>query len=312
MKKCSIVVPCYNEEAALPLFYREITRVAAGMSELDFEFIFIDDGSRNNTLSELKKLASADKRVRFVSFSRNFGKEAGIFAGLEQSTGDYVALMDVDLQDPPDLLPDLYRAVSEEGYDCAATRRTTRQGEPPVRSFFARMFYRIINKISDVDIVDGARDYRLMRRSMVDAILSLREYNRFSKGIFGWVGFKTKWIPFVNVERAAGETKWSFWKLFCYSLEGIVAFSTVPLAFASVFGILLCLIAFFFVCVVLVKTLAFGDPVGGWPSMMCVILFLGGIQLLCIGILGQYMSKTYLETKKRPLYLVRETEEGLQ
>ncbi len=312
MKKCSIVVPCYNEEAALPLFYREITRVAAGMSELDFEFIFIDDGSRDNTLSELKKLASADKRVRFVSFSRNFGKEAGIFAGLEQSTGDYVALMDVDLQDPPDLLPDLYRAVSEEGYDCAATRRTTRQGEPPVRSFFARMFYRIINKISDVDIVDGARDYRLMRRSMVDAILSLREYNRFSKGIFGWVGFKTKWIPFVNVERAAGETKWSFWKLFCYSLEGIVAFSTVPLAFASVFGILLCLIAFFFVCVVLVKTLAFGDPVGGWPSMMCVILFLGGIQLLCIGILGQYMSKTYLETKKRPLYLVRETEEGLQ
>ena len=308
----SIVVPCYNEEEALPLFYQEATRVAGEMSGIDFEFVFIDDGSRDNTLSVLRRLAAADRRVRFVSFSRNFGKEAGMLAGLEAATGDYVALMDADLQDPPALLPELYRAVTEEGYDCAATRRTTRAGEPPLRSFFARLFYRLIHKISDADIVDGARDYRLMRRAVVDAILSMREYNRFSKGIFGWVGFRTKWIPFVNVERVAGETKWSFWKLFRYSLEGIVAFSTVPLALASVLGVLLCLIAFVFILVVLVKTLAFGDPVGGWPSMICVILFLGGVQLLCIGILGQYLSKTYLETKRRPIYLVRETEEGIK
>lgn len=306
------MVPCYNEEEALPLFYQEATRVAGEMSGIDFEFVFIDDGSRDNTLSVLRRLAAADRRVRFVSFSRNFGKEAGMLAGLEAATGDYVALMDADLQDPPALLPELYRAVTEEGYDCAATRRTTRAGEPPIRSFFARLFYRLIHKISDADIVDGARDYRLMRRAVVDAILSMREYNRFSKGIFGWVGFRTKWIPFVNVERVAGETKWSFWKLFRYSLEGIVAFSTVPLALASVLGVLLCLIAFVFILVVLVKTLAFGDPVGGWPSMICVILFLGGVQLLCIGILGQYLSKTYLETKRRPIYLVRETEEGIK
>ena len=312
MPEISIVVPCYNEEASLPLFYREITRVAAEMDYADFEFVFIDDGSEDNTLPTLRRLAAADRRVRFVSFSRNFGKEAGMLAGLEAATGDYVALMDADLQDPPALLPELYKAVTEEGYDCAATRRTTREGEPPIRSFCARMFYKIINKISDADIVDGARDYRLMRRSMVDAILSLREYNRFSKGIFGWVGFKTKWVPYVNVERVAGETKWSFWKLFLYSLEGIVAFSTVPLALASVLGVLLCLAAFVFIVVVLVKTLAFGDPVGGWPSMMCVILFLGGVQLLCIGILGQYLSKTYLEAKRRPVYLVRETEEGVK
>ena len=308
----SIVVPCYNEEEALPLFYQEATRVAGEMSGIDFEFVFIDDGSRDNTLSVLRRLAAADRRVRFVSFSRNFGKEAGMLAGLEAATGDYVALMDADLQDPPALLPELYRAVTEEGYDCAATRRTTRAGEPPIRSFLARLFYRLIHKIYDADIVDGARDYRLMRRAVVDAILSMREYNRFSKGIFGWVGFRTKWIPFVNVERVAGETKWSFWKLFRYSLEGIVAFSTVPLALASVLGVLLCLIAFVFILVVLVKTLAFGDPVGGWPSMICVILFLGGVQLLCIGILGQYLSKTYLETKRRPIYLVRETEEGIK
>ena len=308
----SIVVPCYNEEEALPLFYQEATRVAGEMSGIDFEFVFIDDGSRDNTLSVLRRLAAADRRVRFVSFSRNFGKEAGMLAGLEAATGDYVALMDADLQDPPALLPELYRAVTEEGYDCAATRRTTRAGEPPIRSFFARLFYRLIHKIYDADIVDGAREYRLMRRAVVDAILSMREYNRFSKGIFGWVGFRTKWIPFVNVERVAGETKWSFWKLFRYSLEGIVAFSTVPLALASVLGVLLCLIAFVFILVVLVKTLAFGDPVGGWPSMICVILFLGGVQLLCIGILGQYLSKTYLETKRRPIYLVRETEEGIK
>lgn len=312
MPKISIVVPCYNEQAALPLFYQEITRVAGEMDYAEFEFVFIDDGSKDDTLPTLRRLAAQDGRVRFVSFSRNFGKEAGMLAGLEAATGDFVATMDADLQDPPALLPELYKAVSEEGYDCAATCRTTRAGEPPVRSFFARMFYKLINRISDADIVDGARDYRLMRRAMVDAILSMREYNRFSKGIFGWVGFKTKWVPFVNVERVAGETKWSFWKLFLYSLEGIVAFSTAPLALASVLGVLICLIAFVFVGVVLVKTLAFGDPVGGWPSMMCVMLFLGGVQLLCIGISGQYLAKTYLEAKHRPVYLVRETEEGVR
>ena len=312
MTDISIIVPCYNEQEALPLFYAEITRVAEQMAPLTFEFVFIDDGSSDGTLSTLRSLAAQDKRVRFVSFSRNFGKEAAILAGLEAAEGAYIATMDADLQDPPALLPELYRAVTEEGYDCAATRRTSWEGEPPIRSFFARMFYKLINKISDADIVDGARDYRLMRRRMVEAVLSMREYNRFSKGIFGWVGFQTKWVPFTNVERAAGETKWSFWKLFLYSLEGIVAFSTAPLAIASVLGALLCAAAFLFIAVVILKTFLFGDPVSGWPSMMCVILFLGGIQLFCAGISGQYLAKTYLETKKRPVYLVRETEEGLK
>lgn len=311
MALITIVVPCYNEEQALPLFYQEITRVAQEMAPVDFEFLFVDDGSKDNTLPVLRSLAEADKQVRFLSFSRNFGKEAGMLAGLQHAKGDFVALMDADLQDPPSLLPELYHAVTQEGYDCAATRRTTRQGEPPIRSFFARQFYRLINRISDADIVDGARDYRLMRRSVVNAILSLGEYNRFSKGIFGWVGFKTKWVPYENVERVAGETKWSFWKLFRYSLEGIVGFSTVPLAMASVLGVVLCLAAAVAILVIVVKTLLFGDPVGGWPSMMCAILFLGGVQLLSIGILGQYLAKTYLETKKRPVYLVRETEEGV-
>ena len=312
MTDISIIVPCYNEQEALPLFYAEITRVAEQMAPLTFEFVFIDDGSSDGTLSTLRSLAAQDKRLRFVSFSRNFGKEAAILAGLEAAEGAYIATMDADLQDPPALLPELYRAVTEEGYDCAATRRTSREGEPPIRSFFARMFYKLINKISDADIVDGARDYRLMRRRMVEAVLSMREYNRFSKGIFGWVGFQTKWVPFTNVERAAGETKWSFRKLFLYSLEGIVAFSTAPLAIASVLGALLCAAASLFIAVVILKTFLFGDPVSGWPSMMCVILFLGGIQLFCAGISGQYLAKTYLETKKRPVYLVRETEEGLK
>ncbi len=312
MPKISIVVPCYNEREALPLFFREIVRTAEEMAPVEFEFLFVDDGSSDGTLSGLRMLAEQDVRVRFLSFSRNFGKEAAMLAGLEAATGDYVATMDADLQDPPSLLPALYHAVTEEGYDCAATRRINRDGEPPVRSFCARMFYKLINHISDADIVDGARDYRLMCRRMVDAVLSLHEYNRFSKGIFGWVGFQTKWVPFVNVERAAGETKWSFWKLFLYSVEGIIAFSTAPLAVASVLGGLLCVVAFLFILVIVFKTLAFGDSVGGWPSMMCVILFLGGIQLFCIGILGQYLAKTYLETKKRPIYLIRETEKGLK
>ena len=307
MAKLSIVVPCYNEEAALPLFYQEVCRVAGEMAPVEFEFLFVDDGSRDGTLPLLRQLAAQDARVRFLSFSRNFGKEAGMLAGLQHAKGDFVALMDADLQDPPALLPELYRAVTEEGYDCAATCRTTRQGEPPIRSFFAKLFYKIINRISDADIVDGARDYRLMRRSVVDAILSLGEYNRFSKGIFGWVGFRTKWVPYENVERAAGETKWSFWKLLLYSLEGIVAFSTAPLAIASVLGALLCFGSAVAIVVVVCKTLLFGDPVGGWPSMMCVLLFFSGVQLFCTGILGQYLAKTYLETKRRPVYLVRET-----
>ena len=310
--KISIVVPCYNEQESLPLFYGEMDRVTKLMPEVDFELLFVDDGSKDQTLPKLRALAAQDARVRFVSFSRNFGKEAGMLAGLEHATGDFVALMDADLQDPPALLPELYRAVTEKGFDCAATRRVTRAGEPPIRSFFARCFYKLINRISDADIVDGARDYRLMRRTMVDAILSMKEYNRFSKGIFGWVGFRTKWVPYENIERAAGETKWSFWKLFRYSLEGIIAFSTAPLAIASVLGFLCCFSAFVYMLVIIIRTLAFGDPVGGWPSLMCVILFLGGLQLFTIGILGQYLARTYLETKRRPSYLVRETEEGVK
>ena len=311
-KKLLIVIPCYNEEAELPYFLQEIRKVADNMSttfQLDFEILFINDGSRDKTLQILRQAAQEDKRIRYISFARNFGKEAAMYAGFQNCTGDYAAVMDADMQDPPSLLPEMYQALQSGEYDSVATRRVTRKGEPPIRSFFARCFYKLINRISDADIVDGARDFRLMTRQMVDAILSMTEYNRFSKGIFGWVGFHTKWLPYENVERVAGETKWSFWKLFLYSLEGITAFSTAPLAIASIAGILLCIVALLFVCVVVVKTLAFGDAVGGWPSMMCVILFLGGVQLFCMGILGQYLAKTYLETKKRPIYIVQETNE---
>lgn len=312
MQCLSCIIPCYNEEAALPYFLQEIRKVADNVSttfQLDFEILFINDGSRDKTLQILRQAAQEDKRIRYISFARNFGKEAAMYAGFQNCTGDYAAVMDADMQDPPSLLPEMYQALQSGEYDSVATRRVTRKGEPPIRSFFARCFYKLINRISDADIVDGARDFRLMTRQMVDAILSMTEYNRFSKGIFGWVGFRTKWLPYENVERVAGETKWSFWKLFLYSLEGITAFSTAPLAIASIAGILLCIVALLFVCVVLVKTLAFGDAVGGWPSMMCVILFLGGVQLFCMGILGQYLAKTYLETKKRPIYIVQETNE---
>lgn len=307
----SIVVPCYNEQEALPYFYEEICRVAGEMKAshgADFEFIFVDDGSRDNTLAIARELHKKDPRVRYISFSRNFGKEAGILAGLKAAKGDYVAMMDADLQDPPALLPRMLDALLQEDYDCAATRRTNRKGEPPIRSFFARMFYKIINRLSDADIVDGARDYRLMRRRMVDAILALPEYNRFSKGIFGWVGFKTKWLEYVNVERVAGETKWSFWKLFLYSLEGIVAFTTAPLALASLVGIAFCALAFVMIVFIIVRTLLFGDPTSGWPSMVCIIFLCSGVQLFCMGVLGQYLAKTYMEVKRRPVYIVRETE----
>ena len=308
----SIVVPCYNEQEALPYFYKEICRVAEEMKAshgADFEFIFVDDGSKDKTLSIARELHKQDARVRYISFSRNFGKEAGILAGLEAAKGDYVAMMDADLQDPPALLPQMLDALLEEDYDCAATRRTNRKGEPPIRSFFARMFYKIINRLSDADIVDGARDYRLMRRRMVDAILALPEYNRFSKGIFGWVGFKTKWLEYVNVERVAGETKWSFWKLFLYSLEGIVAFTTAPLALASLIGIIFCVLAFVMILFIIVRTLLFGDPTSGWPSLVCIIFLCSGVQLFCMGVLGQYLAKTYMEVKHRPVYIVRETEQ---
>ncbi len=308
----SIVVPCYNEQEALPYFYKEICRVAEEMKSshgADFEFIFVDDGSKDKTLAIARELHKQDARVRYISFSRNFGKEAGILAGLEASRGDYVAMMDADLQDPPALLPRMLDALLQEDYDCAATRRTNRKGEPPIRSFFARMFYKIINRLSDADIVDGARDYRLMRRRMVDAILALPEYNRFSKGIFGWVGFKTKWLEYVNVERVAGETKWSFWKLFLYSLEGIVAFTTAPLALASLIGIIFCVLAFVMILFIIVRTLLFGDPTSGWPSLVCIIFLCSGVQLFCMGVLGQYLAKTYMEVKHRPVYIVRETEQ---
>lgn len=265
----------------------------------------MDDGSRDRTVEEVKDLKKRDDRVRLVSFSRNFGKESAIFAGLQKAKGDYVVMMDADLQDPPALLPEMFSYI-KEGYDSVATRRVTRKGEPPIRSFFARMFYKLVNRISKTEIVDGARDYRLMTRQVVDAILQMTEYNRFTKGIFGWVGYTTKWLEFENVERAHGETKWSFWKLFIYALDGIIAFSTVPLALASILGVVFCIVAFLLILVIIIKTLAVGDPVGGWPSMVCIICMVSGVQLFCLGIVGQYLSKTYMEVKKRPIYLVKE------
>ena len=308
MKKLiSVIVPCYNEQEVLHMFYDEISRVAGEMSAYDFEFIFVNDGSRDNTLNICKELAAQDERVKFISFSRNFGKEAGIYAGFEKSKGDLVCMMDADLQDPPALLPEMVKAIEEEGYDSVATRRVTRKGEPPIRSFFARMFYKLMNKISKTEIVDGARDYRLMTRQFVNSLLDLGEYNRFSKGLFGWVGYNTKWLEYENVERAAGETKWSFWKLLLYSIEGIMAFSTVPLAISAVMGILFCIISFAMILFIIAKTIMFGDPVAGWPSTACIILFVGGVQLFCVGILGQYLAKTYLEVKGRPIYICKET-----
>lgn len=308
MKKISIVVPCYNEEKALPFLYNKICEVSDDMSEQNFEFIFVDDGSKDNTLNIIKDFSVNDKRTRYISFSRNFGKEAAMYSGIEAANGDFIAIMDADMQDPPSLLPQMYHYVKDGEYDSVATRRVTREGEPPIRSFFARQFYKIINKISNVDIVDGARDFRLMSRQMAEAIVSMKEYNRFSKGIYGWVGFKTKWLPFKNVERIAGETKWSFGKLFLYSLEGIIEFSTKPLAIASILGLMFCIIAFIFICVIVIKTIIYNNPVNGWPSLVCIMLFVSGIQLFCMGIIGQYLSKTYLETKRRPLYIIKETE----
>lgn len=311
MEKISVIVPCYNEEKALLLFYEEMERVRKQDFEgiANFEYIFVNDGSKDKTLEEIKELRKKDDKVRYVSFSRNFGKEAAMLAGLEAAKGDYITLMDADLQDPPALLKKMYDAIKLEGYDTVATRRVTRKGEPPIRSFFAKIFYKIINKISDIEMVDGARDYRLMKRKVVDAIISLKEYNRYSKGLFSFVGFDTKWLEYENVERVAGETKWSFWKLFKYALEGIVAFSTTPLLISSLLGLLFCLVAFVAIIFIIVGTLIYGDPTSGWPSLVCIIVFVSGIQLFSMGIIGQYLSKAYLEVKKRPIYIVKETEQ---
>jgi len=308
MKKISIIVPCYNEEQAIPFFYDEITKIAKKI-KYDFEYIFVNDGSKDKTINVIKKYSKKDKRVKYIHFSRNFGKEAAMLAGLKLSSGDYVAIMDADLQDPPSLLPEMLKILEDKDndYDCVGTRRVTRKGEPPIRSFFARMFYKIINKMSKTEMVDGARDYRLMSRQMVNSILELKEYNRYSKGLFQFVGYNTKWLEYENIERIAGETKWSFWKLFLYALEGIIAFSTTPLAISSIMGLLFCIISFILIIIIIIKTLIFGDPTSGWPSLVCIIFFVSGIQLFCLGIIGQYLSKTYLETKNRPIYFIKET-----
>lgn len=306
----SLIVPCYNEEEAMPLFYKEASRVAAEMKAshgAEFEFIFVDDGSRDGTLRVARELHAQDPRVRYVSFSRNFGKEAGIYAGLQAAKGDYVATMDADLQDPPALLPQMLDTLLTGEYDCAATRRTTRKGEPPLRSWFARKFYQIINKISDADVVDGARDFRLMKRDMVDAIVEMSEYNRFSKGIFGWVGFKTYWLPYENVERVAGESKWNFWKLLKYAIDGIINFSLVPLNLSSWMGFFMTGVSFIMLIVIVLRKLIKGDPVAGWASLICVVIFIGGLVMLSLGVMGQYLAKIYMESKRRPHYISSES-----
>lgn len=314
MKKelISIIVPCYNEEEMIPLFYYELEKVRENLT-IDIEYYFINDGSDDNTLKVLRTLAEKDtQRVRYISFSRNFGKESAIYAGLKNVNGDYVAVMDVDLQDPPELLPEMYKMIKEEDYDCIGTRRVNREGEPPIRSFFAKKFYRIINRISDTEIIDGARDYRLMTRQMVNAILEVNEYNRFSKGIFSWVGFKTKYLEFENKKRVAGETAWSFWGLLKYSIDGIVSFSEAPLAIASLIGMSSFIIAIILAFIVAIRTLIFDDPTSGWTSLVVIVLALGGLQLFCLGILGKYLGKTFMESKNRPIYIVKETEKDMK
>ena len=310
MEKISIIVPCYNEEEALPIFYKEINRVSKEMKSVDFEFLFVNDGSRDKTLDILRDLSKKDKRVRFISFSRNFGKEAGMYAGLENATGDYVAIMDADMQDPPEMVKTMYDSIQNEGYDCVALCSPSHEGYSIMRKFFTNCWYKLIGMISSTPQVPGARDFRLMKRKMVDAIISMGEYNRYSKGIFSFVGFNTKWIDYKAPDRVAGETKWNFWKLFKYALEGILAFSTTPLIMAALVGLIFCLIAFLVIVFIIVKTLMYGDPVSGWPSLACIVIFVGGLQLFFFGIMGMYMSKLYLEVKKRPIYIISETENG--
>ena len=306
MTKLSVIVPCYNEEETIRIFYDAVTAVMADLPHIQPEYIFVDDGSKDRTILILRELAAADPAVRYLSFARNFGKEAAMYAGLQHATGELVTLMDVDLQDPPALLPEMLELIGTGDYDCVAVRRVSRKGEPPIRSFFARTFYKLINKMSKTEIVDGARDFRLMTRQMVDSILQVTEVNRFSKGIFSWVGYRTHWIETENVERSGGQTKWSFFKLFLYAIDGIIAFSTAPLAIASVLGLLFCVISFLAIIFVIVRQLIWGGSAFGWPSLVCIILFVTGIQLFCIGILGQYLSKVYLEVKRRPIYILRE------
>lgn len=309
-KRLTLVVPAYNEEAAIPIFYNEAKKMELEFSQVEMEYLFIDDGSTDLTLEVLRGLSIKDERVHYVSFSRNFGKESAIYAGLEKASGDYVVIMDADLQDPPSLLPQMFKAIEEEGYDCVGSRRVSRKGEPPIRSFFARLFYKIMNKMCQTEVVDGARDFQMMNRKVVRGILSMGEYNRFSKGIFGWIGFRKKWLEYENIERAAGETKWSFWSLVWYAFDGILAFSTFPLVMVSILGFLFCLAAFITIIYIIEQTLVVGNPTSGWPSMACIIMFVSGVQLLCMGVIGQYLAKTYLETKKRPLYLIEEEKLG--
>ena len=304
--KLSLIIPCYNEQEAVPIFHREATRVLLGMG-CEYEMLFVNDGSKDGTLSVLRSIAAEDPHVAYLSFSRNFGKEAAMYAGFCNAKGDYVAVMDADMQDPPSLLPQMVGILESGEYDSVATRRATRAGEPPIRSWFARKFYQIIHKISNADIVDGSRDFRLMRREMAEAIVSMGEYNRFSKGIFGWVGFRTYWLSYENVERVAGETKWNFWKLFKYAVDGIINFSQAPLSIASWFGIFMTFFSFLMLVFIVVRKVAFGDPVDGWASTICVMIFIGGIQLFCLGIMGQYIAKTYMETKRRPHFIISET-----
>ena len=301
--KVSIVVPMYNEQESLEILYQELNRVTDTIKDYEFEYLFVNDGSKDNTLQEIQRLATADDRVRYVSFSRNFGKEAALYAGLSNADGDYIATMDADLQDPPSLLPQMLAMIESQDCDNVATRRVNRKGEPPIRSFFARCFYKLMRRLSNIDIADGARDYRLMSRAMVDSILSVSEYNRFSKGIFAWVGYETRWLEFENVERSAGETKWSFWKLVRYSIDGIINFSNTPLQISSYLGMILTIVSFIAIIVEVIRALVFGDPVAGWPSLVCIITFIGGIELFCMGIMGQYIAKTYMEVKHRPHYI---------
>ncbi len=308
MEKISVIVSCFNEEKVLPIFYEESTKSFKQIENVEFEYIFVDDGSTDNTLEVIKEFRKKDKSVRYVSFSRNFGKEAAMYAGLEAANGDYITFMDADLQDPPSMLVQMLECIKREKYDMVGTRRVTRKGEPVIRSFFARMFYKLINHMSDVKMVDGARDYMLMTRQVANSLLSIKEYNRYSKGLFNFVGYKVKWLEYENVERAAGETKWSFWGLFKYAIEGITAFSTIPLILSSVIGLLFTLVSFIMIIIIVVKTLIFGDPTSGWPSLVCIIFLVSGIQLFSLGIIGQYLSKTYLEVKHRPLYIIKETD----
>ncbi len=307
MKKVTLIVPCYNEAEALPLFQEQLNTVIHTLDSYRFEILLINDGSTDNTLSVMKKICNADESYKYISFSRNFGKEAAMYAGFCNSDGDYTAVMDADMQDPPSLLPEMLACLETEDYDSVATRRVSRKGEPPIRSFFARKFYRLINKISDADVVDGARDFRLMKKEMVDSIVAMCEYNRFSKGIFGWIGFKTKWIEYENVNRIAGETSWSFWGLLKYAIDGIINFSETPMSIASGLGMFLTFVSFIMIIFIIIRKAVFGDPVAGWPSLVCIILFISGLQFLCMGIMGKYMAKTYLEVKNRPHYIVAET-----